>query len=226
MPASTRGVKRSEITFVLVSQYLAYGWASADLSAFPGISAADLANHLGHLKEGTMFTGYVRVIGANAPKPARVSKKIPNATLGTRNSASTFVAYDKLAAAQSAGWKMSKPSRSVRLSSPGAGKRTWTGLMVLSNTLWYAQPVDALAATPEVSGILGILRPSQITNKGRERVVRGSRSKPGICEVPLADGSGVAQLPFSTERRPNVLEAGYNIIRDEIITYTTDVVPF
>lgn len=226
MPASTRGVKRSEVTFVLVSEFLAYGWASADISALPGVSQAELTDGLGHLKEGSMFTGYVRVMGANAPKPARVKKQIPNAPFGTRSSVSTFCAYDKLAAAQVAGWQMSKPGRSMKVSVPGAGKRTWTGVMVLSNSLWYAQPVDAIAATPEVTDIIGILRPNQITANGRKLLVRGSRSKPGICEVPLADGSGVAQLPFSTQRRDNVLDAGYSIIRDELITYTTDVVPF
>lgn len=225
MPASTRGVKRPDTTFVLVSEFLAYGWASANIAALPGISEAELTTSLGHMREGAMFTGYVRVMGANAPKPLRVKKRIPNPQVGTRGSVSTFCGYDKFPAAQVAGWRFAKAPGRVTVSPPRAGSRTFTGVVVLSNSEWYAQPIDSIAATSEVQETLGILVASGITANGRKLLVRGSKSKPGIARVTLP-GGGVAQLPFSAARRTNVLAAGYEVIKDESIFYTTDVVPF
>lgn len=91
--------------------------------------------------------------------------------------------------------------------------------MVLSNGLWFSRPIDVIAATPEVRDVLGILDASGLTIAGRKLMVTGSRSKPGMAEVPLAGSNETALLPFSTPRLNNVIDAGYTVKSEEFLTF-------
>src|SRR6056300_1201527 len=109
MPASTRGKARDQLRFVLINPVFAYGWKTRDLSAEAGVSYSDLQTALGHMDVAAAsgVSGVVMVTGANAPKPMRVTKKIPNATLTASASVSTFCAYNKLLSANGQGFELS-----------------------------------------------------------------------------------------------------------------------
>lgn len=222
MPASTRGVLRDQLTFVLINSVFAYGWSAPDIAAASGVSNADLKTGLGHMDatEAAAIAGVVMVTGANAPKPGRVIKKIPNSPVGQRASVSTFVAYDKLASANAAGFRGGSRARSVSMSAPGAGKRTYSGIVELSNGLLYLQPIDSIVGTPERREAFGIQIASQITATEFLKVARGCRTKPGRAEVDLGDGSGFATLPFSTAKQDDVSALpGASVKETEFIEY-------
>ena len=49
MAASTRGVLRDQLTFVLVNAVFAYGWNAPNIATATGVSTADLKTGLGHM---------------------------------------------------------------------------------------------------------------------------------------------------------------------------------
>lgn len=222
MPASTRGVLRDKLTFVLINDVFAYGWSAADIANASGVTAADLKTGLGHMDptEAAALSNVIMVTGANAPKPARVTKRIPSATVGSRASVSSFVAYNKLAAANAAGFKGTSRARSISLTAPGPGRRTFSGVVTLSNGVNYLQPVDAIAATPDRLAAFGIQVASQIGATEFKKLVRGCRTKPGRAEVELAEGGGSAILPFSTDKYNDVIAlAGASVKETEFLEY-------
>lgn len=222
MPASTRGRLRDNLTFVLINPVFAYGWNAPDFAAQAGITEADLATALGHMDAATAsaVANVVMVTGANAPKPMRVTKRNADAPIGQSASNSTFCAYDKLAAANGAGFKRSGYARSVRLTAPGASRRTFSGVVELSNGLLYLQPVDAQAATAERRAVLGMQTAAEISATELLKVARGSTDRPGRAEIPLGEGGLVASLPFSTAAEDDVkLQDGWSIIQSESVAY-------
>jgi hypothetical protein len=222
MAASTRGVLRDQLTFVLVNAVFAYGWNAPDIAAASGVSTADLKTGLGHMDavEAAAISGVVMVTGANAPKPARVTKKITNSPVGQRASVSTFVAYNKLASANAAGFKGGTRGRGVSLSAPGAGKRTFSGVVELSNGLLYMQPIDSIAGTPERRTALGIQTAAEVSATEFLKLARGCKSKPGRVELELSEGGGTAVLPFSTAKKNDALAlAGASLREDEFVEY-------
>lgn len=224
MPASTRGVLRDQLTFVLVNPVFAYGWSAPDIAAASGVSTADLKTGLGHMDatEAAAIAGVVMVTGANAPKPGRVIKKIANSPVGQRASVSTFVAFNRLATANAAGFRGGTRARSVSLSAPGAGKRTYSGVVELSNGLLYLQPIDSIAGTPERREAFGIQIASQISATEFLKIARGCRTKPGRAEIELGEGGGFATLPFSTDKQDDVSAlAGASIKETEFLEYAT-----
>lgn len=220
MPASVRGVKRDQLTFVLINDVFAYGFKTADLAAASGVSAADLKNGLGHMtaaEAAAAGAGVVMVTGANAPKPARVTKRIPNAPVGSRASVSTFVAFNKLSAANAIGFGLSKRARSVSLTSPSASRRQFSGVVELSNGLQYMQSIDAAAATADRRQTLGIQTAAEISDTEVKKIARGCRTKPGRVAVDIGEGA-VASLPFSTAKEDDARTLG-NLIDLEFIEY-------
>ena len=226
MPASVRGVKRDRLTFVLINDVFAYGFKTADLAAASGVTQEDLNTGLGHMtaaEAAAVGAGVVMVTGANAPKPARVTKRIPNAPVGSRASVSTFCAYDKLAAANAIGFGLSKRSRSVSLTAPAANRRQFSAVVELSNGLQYMQSVDAAAATPERRATLGIQIASEISDVEVKKIARGCRTKPGRVAVDLGEGA-TASLPFSTANEDDARTLG-NLIDLEFIEYAEGGAP-
>src|SRR6056300_1499980 len=124
MPASTRGVKRDQLRFVKVNEFMYYGFKTTNLAASLGVTEADLNTDLGHETIETTAAGLFKCTGANSPKPARYGKKFPNAAIGQRASITTFCAYDKSAAAAAGGWSLVKRALSVSARRAPAGSRT------------------------------------------------------------------------------------------------------
>lgn len=219
MPASTRGKERDQLTFVMVNSVLAYGWKTRDLSADAGVSAADLTTGLGHMDavQALAVQGSVLVIGANAPKPIRVIKRIPDAVSPAPASVSTFCGYDKLASANAAGFELSGRARTISLAAPAANRRTYSGVVTLSNGLKYVQPVDFIAGTADRRQALGIEIASEISAVEALKLARGCRDKPGRVAIDL-EGGVTARLPFSTDRQEQAGALG-SIVELEQVKY-------
>ncbi|NJR70224.1 MAG: hypothetical protein HC771_17490 [Synechococcales cyanobacterium CRU_2_2] len=218
MPASTRGQRRDQRTFVKINALLALGWAAADLSQAAGISNADLKNGLGHLSEAEAMAtpSLILVTGANAPKPVRVIKRLRSAPINSRGTLSTYCGFDKLAAAAALGFRISIPARPgppLRPFSPGA--RTATGVVTLSNSLNCAVAIDPLTISDSLLTQLGIAKSSALSELDRGRLVRGARSKPGRVQIALENGV-IAQLPFSTAKEADAAELGKIVSRERV----------
>lgn len=218
MPAYTRGQLRNRIRFVAINDKLLYGWKTKDLAAITGISENDLATQLGHLDAtaAAAVVGGVMVTGANSPKPGRVTKKFPAAPTSQAASVGTFLAYDKMAAANAAGWSLTKRARGVSLTANVAGKRSVSAVAELSNGLLYVFPLnkddfDLVAAD------LGLQSATQISAAEAKLLVSGARSKPGVAAIE--DATGALSTFFSTDSRETALAAGFSILSDEYAEY-------
>jgi hypothetical protein len=220
MPASTRGQLRYQRVFVKINNSLGFGWNTADLSQAAGVSNADLKTGLGHLSETEAMaaSALVLVTGANAPKPARVTKRLRNAPIGTRATLSTYCSFDKLAAAAALGFRLSSPARpSPTLRPFNTTVRSATGVVTLSNGLLCAMSLDPSVLTPNLMTQLGIEERTNVSPTERLRVVRGARSKPGRVQITLENGI-LAQLPFSTAKEDDAASVG-TVIKREIVEY-------
>jgi hypothetical protein len=225
MPEYTRGTLRDVLTFVPINAILHYGWKTVDLAARTGISSADIKSQLGHMTAVEANTGGTKILvtGANSPKPARVVKRDPTAPISQPSSTSTYVAFNKLAAASAGGWGLSKPARGVRLTANVDGKRSVTAIAELSNGGLYAFPLNRVDFD-RVATVLGLQSASQITTATeRNSLFTGTRTKPGRCSIE--DGGGVFSTYYSTEAEQAAISAGYNIEQPEYVEYATAVTP-
>lgn len=218
MPGYTRGQTRENLRFVLINPVFAYGWKTKDLAAAVGVSEADLTTQLGHMDAvaAAAVANVVMVTGANSPKPARVVKRIQGATTAQAASIGTFLAHDKLAAANAGGWSLTKRGRGVRLTGNVTGKRSVTAVAELSNGLQYAFPLNK-TDFDLVSADLGLQSAAQISDVEAAKLVSGSRSKPGVAAIE--DEQGTLSTFFSTASREAALTAGFSIINDEYVEY-------
>lgn len=219
MSALTRGRLRDQLTFVQVNGKLLYGWKAPELATGAGITAADLVNGLGHLNAAAAagIAGGIMVTGANSPKPAKATKTFRGASAAQRGSCSTFVAFNKTAAAAALGFSVSKPSRGVSLQAPAAARRTFTGVVELSNGLLYCQPIDRVDGTPERRAELGIQIASEITEAERVRLITGSKSKPARVRIFADDG--YLSMPCSTAFLDDASAAGWSVAQQEMIEF-------
>ncbi|MBD1917167.1 MULTISPECIES: hypothetical protein [Cyanophyceae] len=215
----TRGQVRDTLTFVRVNARFMYGWKTVDLAARTGISAADIKGQLGHMTPAEALAGANRlmVTGANSPKPARVVKRDRTAPISQPGSTSTYIAFDKLAAATTAGWTLAKGARGVRLTASVDGRRSMTAVAELSNGLLYAFPLNRVDFE-RAGAALGLQAAAQITTLiERQSLVTGSRSKPGRASIE--DGGGVFSTFYSTDAQDAVVAAGYNLETEEFIEF-------
>lgn len=193
MPSYTRGKKRENFTFVAVNNTILYGFKTKDISAIAGVSSADLVTQLGHMtatEAANAGAARIMVVGANAPKPPRVSKKISNAAVGTQQSVSTFCSVITLSAALGAGWNLVKTGRGVILRAASAGKGTVTAVAKLSNGASYAFPMNK-ADFDAYGAQLGLESAATVTTPDEKaKLVSGSNNpRPGRAALELADGS-------------------------------------
>lgn len=219
MPAYTRGRTRDVLTFVKVNPTFCYGWKAPDLAAAIGVSSADLVTELGHMDAVTAnaLTAALLVTGANSPKPHRVKKTISGAALNQAGSVSTFMAYDKAAAAAAGGWTMAKRGYGVRLTASTAPVRRVTAIAELSNGAHYAFPMDK-GDFATFGGDLGLQAAEQMnTALERQFLVTGSKTKPGKCSRQVANGTFSSY--YSTASKDSVVGLGYNIDSDELIEF-------
>ncbi|MGG6241858.1 hypothetical protein ACQ4N7_24810 [Nodosilinea sp. AN01ver1] len=225
MPEYTRGSLRDVLTFVPLNTIFYYGWKTVDLAARTGISLADIKTQLGHMTavEADAGANRIMVTGANSPKPARVVKRDPTAPISQPSSTSTYVAYNKLAAASAGGWSLAKPARGVRLTANVDGKRSITAIAELSNGALYAFPLSRVDFD-RAGATLGLQSAAQITTTlERSALVTGSRTKPGRCSIE--DNGGVFSTYFATDAEEAAIAAGYNIDRTEFVEYGAPVAP-
>jgi hypothetical protein len=215
----TRGQARDQLTFVRINARFLYGWKTIDLAARTGISGADIKSQLGHMTpaEALAVTNRLMVTGANSPKPARVVKRDRTAPISQPGSTSTYIAYDKLAAATTAGWTLAKAARGVRLTANVDGRRSMTAVAELSNGLLYAFPLNRVDFE-RAGATLGLQSATQVQSTlERQSLVTGSRSKPGKCSIE--DSGGAFSTFFSTDAEDAAIAAGYNIERPEFIEF-------
>jgi hypothetical protein len=215
MAPYTRGKKRDQTRFVKANSVILYGFKTKDLAAATGISQADLNNQLGHLDTtaAEALAGGIRVIGINSPKPPRVSKRIPNATLNQPASVSTFCSFDKIAASAAGGWGLIKAARGVSLQPNVPGRRTVTAIAALSNLIKYAFPMNA-ADFEFAKAALGLQQSSQLSATERSQLITGSSStRPGRASIQLE--TGILTAFYSTDSGDDAAAAGWAIVEGE-----------
>lgn len=75
-----RGKAKDKVYYVAATPFIMYGWKTYDFGAYGGLTEADLKTQLGFV-DGESLTPdatKIYIFRANAPKPARVSKKTNN----------------------------------------------------------------------------------------------------------------------------------------------------
>jgi hypothetical protein len=188
MPSYTRGRARDVLTYVAVNTKLFYGFKTKDLSAIAGVSAGDLTSQLGHVSPAAVAAGGLLCLGANAPKPPRVTKKIANAVASAQGSVSTFCAYNRLAQATAGGWVLSKQGREVGLRTDG---RSITALVEIApNGVLYAFSMNR-ADFDAFGQELGLQSAASMTTTAEiDRIVfASSMPKPGRATKAVANGT-------------------------------------
>lgn len=225
MPGYVRGVKRDQLRFVLVNPFFCYGWKTIDLAARTGISAADLTSQLGHMTAdvANAISNRIMVTGANSPKPARVTRKATEATLSTAASTSTFMAYDKGAAAAAANWNITSFSKGVRLTANVNTRRSVSAIATLSNGALFVFPLNQVDFDL-VKANLGLKSAAEITTDTEKRsLVTGSRTRPGRASID--DGDGILSTFYSTASEATARTNGWNIEAQEFIEYSAPAAP-
>lgn len=217
MPSYTRGKKKENMAFVPANSVILYGFKVKDFASVSGISSSDLTTQLGHLTAAAaaVLSGKIMVVGANSPKPPRVSKKIPNAAAGTQRSVSTFCSVTTLSAALGAGWTLAKQKRSTLLRAASAGRNSLTAIATLSNGALYAFPLNT-ADFNTYGAKLGLESAATITTETEKaKLISGSRlPRPGRATLELEDGSDFTSF-FSTGT--DIGSQGFSQIDEEIV---------
>jgi hypothetical protein len=215
MPSYTRGLKRENLVFVLVNDLMYFGFKPKDIAALPGVSAGDVTA-LGHVAPNAVPAGKVRVIGANAPKPPRATKRTGGA-VGTQQTISTYCGYNNIGQAQTAGWSLTKSRSGVMLRSPNSPRPSQTAIAELSDGSLYCFPMNK-ADFQSYGAELGLKDSTIITsNTERNKLVSGSSlPRPGRATKLLSSGASFSSF-FSSENMDSLMQAGYDIISEEKI---------
>lgn len=217
MPSYTRGRKKDQTSFVLVTPSLLYGFTTFDLAGLSGVTSGDLSGNLGHLTAAqAAANAAIKVMGANSPKPPRVSKRLLNATVSQPSTVSTFCAYNRLTNARSNDWKLSSRPRGVRTTPPGGNRKQITAIAELSNGAQYAWSLNQ-ADFNLYAQALGLANASQLSQQERDRLIMGSTTpKPGMAELKLPDGKSFSSF-VSTSALQTAQAAGFAIISPEVL---------
>lgn len=184
MPQYTRNRPKLKY-WVMLNQYLAYGYSGVDISKVSGVTQADL-DLLGIGKFETFTPTNPIVIGSNSPKPTRVLKRITAG--GIKRTFSTFCAYDKVQAAIQAGWQVAKQGRIRGLRD--VAESTRVGVFIPIGGINYGFNMDrtdfnTYGTALGIQAVTGLTGAADIA-----RLVFGaSFPKPGMASIKLADGS-------------------------------------
>lgn len=214
MSSFTRGKKRTNLVFVTINDLMYFGFKPKDLTSLPGIQTADITA-LGHVQPNAIANGRIRVIGAKAPKPPRVTKRTGAAT--GQQTVSTYCGYNNIGLAQAAGWSLTKARGSVSLRSPTAPRQSLTAIAELGDGSLYCFPMNK-SDFESYGAELGLKSSTTITSDAeRNKLVSGaSIPYPGRAAKLLANGSTFSSF-FSTGEQSSVVEAGYDILSEEKI---------
>ena len=217
MPSYTRGFTREDLKFVKAhAGNIWFGFKAKDMSAVPGISAADVAA-LGWVNADGVPSGGIGVLRANSPKPQRVKKIInrrPNAN--QQGSASTYCSYSSFTAAQAAGWDLIGSARRVTISNNFRTKTV--GAKIDGSGAIYLFPLNAADAT-SYAATLGLVLPENISEAERDRAFSGSsRPRPAKMGKVISETTGATFSTFvSYDNEDNALENGFEYIRAAIL---------
>ncbi|MBW4479682.1 MAG: hypothetical protein KME54_23255 [Tolypothrix brevis GSE-NOS-MK-07-07A] len=218
MPPYTRGKLRDKLTYVLVTNNAYFIFKTKDLSTFPGISESDITA-IGHKTAEAVAsdTTKIRIVGASAPQPPRVTKRLSNAAVGTQQSVSTFCGYVSLSSAQTAGWKITKSRRSVLLRAASALSGSQTAIAALSDGSLYCFPMnkadfDAYGATLQLKSAATEQSATEVS-----KLVSGSSiPRPGRATTKIASGSSFSSF-YSTEALGDLGAAGFSVLSEELV---------
>lgn len=223
MPGYTRGVLRDNLVYVAVNSDLYYGFQTKDFAALTGLTTAEMTTQLGHTEGAAVPSTSWRIIGARAPKPARV-KMVLNAnpsSASIQESASTFCAYNKLTTAMDNGWKLIKQAKPVTLTS---NSRTITVAAETSSGLLVCEPKNA-ADVAAYKDILGLQTPDQLESHERKICVMYS-SMPKATRVTkkLETGKSIT-MPCSYDSLDDAFTDGWTLLRGEFDINKANVAP-
>jgi hypothetical protein len=209
MPSVLLGKPKDELHFVSVTPKLMYGFRSRELSSIAGISADDLTA-LGHTIDPTTFVaGQVYIFGANAPKPARMSKKTTGG-VGVPQSVSTFCAYNTIPTAMAKKWRMIKRPRGISTRGAAGPGKEQTGVVEINGGLYCFSCDRATLSTYGTD--LGIADATAINSQTeRDRAFRGaSWPRPGTASLLVDAGAGILGT-VSSFCAPDKSPAGWSI---------------
>lgn len=224
MPFSARGKTKENLVFVAINDFLYFGFKSKNLSSLPGISASDISA-LGHLQISGVSDGKIRILGASAPKPPKVSKKIENATPGQQQSVSTYCGYDSLIDAEVVGWRLIKGRQLVALKAVNDFRGSLTAIAKLTDGSLYCFPMnrDDFASYGLELGLKSAL--DITTESQRKQLVSGaSIPYPGRASKILSVKSRFSSF-FSSANQTDIAALGYDILSEERII-DSGTVPF
>lgn len=215
MPEYTRGRRRDTYTLVRLTNNPStfYAFYRKDYSGIQGIANNSFAP-LGHTTNVSVPPGSYIFLRAQAPKPARV-KRFLNRDAGPNEqiAISTFCSPLSINSAQNAGWRLTKPPRSVVL----RNARSVTAIAELSTGALYCFPLnstdyDAWRVELGLTNFSGI-------NSATERALLVSGSsipRPGKVERP--NGRGGKQTTFVATGSEDAAErAGWTVVTREFV---------
>lgn len=217
MPSYTRNRAKDTTTFVEVTPVILYGFSTFDIAGLSGVSLADIQNNLGHMAPTAAagLAGRIRVIGANAPKPSRVQKRLSQNTTNQQGSVSTFCAFNRLTQARTNDWKLVKKGNGVPLTPQGSTTKKITAIAALDSNALYCFPMNAQDYAT-YGQTLGLQTANNITTAERNRLVAGSTTpKPARARLRLPDGSFFSSF-VSTSAINSAISAGFAISGTEI----------
>lgn len=159
---------------------------------------------LGHvlIREGDAYPQGL-VIGANAPKPPRASKKVAS---GTKSS---YCSFDRIRAARAAGWQIGRTrSRTARRTARSAV------YYLTVRGVKYAWNLPTSTAT-RMSNALSQLGIRQATANDVDLVYGSSFPKPPRVSVEVGSGDSInIYSTFCDPSRLDSLPSGYTVISD------------
>lgn len=217
MPAYTRGKKRGDIKYVKVTTNMFFGFKPKDISSIAGVTEGDIAA-LGHIAPGSVPPAAILVLGANAPKPPRVSRRIKTATVGQQQTVGTFCGFDKMADAQEKGWNIVKYRKGVMLRAVNASRGSQTAIAELSDGSLYCFPMNK--ADFELFGAeLGLKSSATVQSETeKSKLVSGSSTPyPGKASKLLEDGSTFSSFFSTSKGSETAFNGAYDVISEEKI---------
>lgn len=203
MPASTRGKPHDRLCMLRMnSAGLYYGFKTREFTG-TGVSDGDLNAQLGWILPPSGIPEFLDpnsllIVRANAPKPAKVSKKITptGTTTGTIPlSLTLFCSPEKISTAIAAGWALAKRARGVKFVSENASARQMTAFVKVpastgTGDYYYGFSCDK-STFSNYGALLGLKSPSQLSTTERENkcFIGSSIPKPKRATLKLANGS-------------------------------------
>lgn len=214
MPLSALGKPKDVKTIVKATPNIYYAFRAKDYASLPGVSAPDLIA-LGHAAPGTQSAGTIVVTTPKAPKPARFRKKLSGSDL-TQNYVSTFgdgVTSASILAAQTAGWEMTSPPRTVSF---GPSAKSKNIAVKLSNGVYVVRHVPTVDATSENATLFGwelTLSPTLIN-----KAIRGAKRMRSATVKKALAGGGVKTFPCRLTKIGDAEAAGWKKDEGEFIS--------